>query len=29
MRYDTEPGTNLWQRAGLRFVSLLPIEWLL
>lgn len=29
VRYDTEPGTNFWQRAGLRFVSFLPIEWLL
>ncbi len=29
VRYDTEPGTNFWQRAGLRFVSVLPIEWLL
>ena len=29
VRYDTEPGTNFWQRAGLRFLTVLPIEWLL
>mgnify|MGYP006186117911 CR=1 FL=1 len=29
VRYDTEPGTSFWQRAGLRFTSILPIEWLL
>jgi len=29
VRYDTEPGTNFWQRAGVRLLSLLPIEWLL
>jgi cardiolipin synthase C len=29
VRYDTEPGTNFWQRAWLRFMSVLPIEWLL
>jgi putative cardiolipin synthase len=29
VRYDTEPGTNFWQRAGLRFMTVLPIEWLL
>jgi hypothetical protein len=23
------PGTSLWQRAGIWFLSLLPIEWLL
>ncbi|MEO8012649.1 MAG: phospholipase D family protein [Polaromonas sp.] len=25
----TEPGTSWWQRAGVSFLSLLPIEWLL
>lgn len=29
VRYDTEPGTGFWQRAGVRLLSLLPIEWLL
>jgi putative cardiolipin synthase len=29
VRYDTEPGTSFWQRAGVWFLSLLPIEWLL
>lgn len=29
LRHDTEPGTSFWQRAGVWFVSLLPIEWLL
>ena len=29
IRHDTEPGTSAWQRAGVRFLSLLPIEWLL
>jgi putative cardiolipin synthase len=29
VRYDTEPGTSFWERAGLRFISVLPIEWLL
>jgi cardiolipin synthase C len=29
VRHDTEPGTNVWQRAGVWFLSLLPIEWLL
>ena len=29
LRHDTEPGTSLWQRAGVWFLSLLPIEWLL
>jgi putative cardiolipin synthase len=28
-RHDTEPGTSFWQRAGVWFLSLLPIEWLL
>jgi putative cardiolipin synthase len=29
VRYDTEPGTSFWQRAGVRILSWLPIEWLL
>ena len=29
VRYDTEPGTSFCERAGLRFISVLPIEWLL
>ncbi|MFL6673251.1 MAG: phospholipase D family protein [Massilia sp.] len=29
LRHDVEPGTSFWQRAGVRFLSLLPIEWLL
>jgi putative cardiolipin synthase len=29
VRYDTEPETTFWQRAGLRLMSFLPIEWLL
>jgi putative cardiolipin synthase len=29
VRHDTEPGTNFWQRAGVWFLSLFPIEWLL
>jgi putative cardiolipin synthase len=29
VRYDTEPGTNFWERAGMRFMTVLPIEWLL
>ncbi len=29
LRHDTEPGTGFWQRAGVWFLSLLPIEWLL
>jgi cardiolipin synthase C len=29
VRHDTEPGTSFWQRAGIWFLSLLPIEWLL
>jgi len=28
-RHETEPGTNLWRRAWVRFLSVLPIEWLL
>ncbi|ADE14879.1 phospholipase D/Transphosphatidylase [Nitrosococcus halophilus Nc 4] len=29
VRHNTEPGTSFWQRAGIRFLSWLPIEWLL
>lgn len=29
LRHDTEPGAGFWKRAGVRFLSLLPIEWLL
>ncbi|OPY90918.1 MAG: putative cardiolipin synthase YbhO [Syntrophus sp. PtaU1.Bin208] len=29
LRHETEPGTTLWQRAGVHLLSLLPIEWLL
>jgi cardiolipin synthase C len=29
VRHDTEPGTSLMQRAFVRFLSWLPIEWLL
>jgi putative cardiolipin synthase len=29
VRHDTEPGTSFWQRAGVWFLSMLPIEWLL
>lgn len=29
LRHDTEPGTSFWQRAGVRFLSVLPIEGLL
>ena len=29
IRHDTEPGTSFWQRAGVGFMSLLPIDWLL
>jgi cardiolipin synthase C len=27
--HDTEPGTRRWQRALIRFLGMLPIEWLL
>ena len=27
--HDTEPGTSVWQRLGVSFLALLPIEWLL
>ncbi|UUZ57530.1 hypothetical protein LP419_35700 [Massilia sp. H-1] len=29
VRHDTEPGTSWWQRMAVRFMSLLPIDWLL
>jgi len=29
LRHDSEPGASLWRRAGVRLLSLLPIEWLL
>ena len=29
VRHEKEPGTSAWQRAWVRFLSLLPIEWLL
>jgi putative cardiolipin synthase len=29
VRHDVEPGTTLADRAGVLFMSLLPIEWLL
>ncbi|QYF92727.1 phospholipase D family protein [Massilia sp. PAMC28688] len=29
MVHDIEPGTTLWQRATVQFMSLLPIEWML
>jgi putative cardiolipin synthase len=29
LRHDTEPGTSLWMRAAVWFLSLLPIDWLL
>ena len=29
LRYDTEPGTGIWKRAGVRILSILPIDWLL
>jgi putative cardiolipin synthase len=29
VRYDTEPGTTVWQRVGVWFLSVLPIESLL
>lgn len=27
--HETEPGTRWWQRAGIAFLGLLPIDWLL
>jgi putative cardiolipin synthase len=29
VRHDVEPGTSLWLRAGVSFMSILPIDWLL
>ena len=29
LRYDQEPGTTMWKRAGVRVLSILPIDWLL
>ena len=29
LRHEQEPGTNRWKRAWIRFLSVLPIEWLL
>ena len=29
VRHESEPGTSLWQRLLVRFLSLLPIEWML
>ena len=29
IRHDEEPGTSVWKRAWIRFLSALPIEWLL
>lgn len=29
LRHETEPGTSIWQRAGVHLLALLPIEWLL
>jgi putative cardiolipin synthase len=29
LRHDQEPGTTIWQRAGVRLLSFLPIDWLL
>jgi putative cardiolipin synthase len=29
VRHDTEPGTSAWQRGVVRFLSWLPIDWLL
>ncbi len=28
-RHDQEPGTTLWQRTGVRLLSIFPIDWLL
>lgn len=28
-RHDTDPNTSRWQRAGVRLLSILPIDWLL
>lgn len=29
VRYDQEPGTSAWKRAGVKILSFLPIDWLL
>ncbi|MFC5459772.1 phospholipase D family protein [Massilia niabensis] len=29
LRHEEEPGTSAWQRAGVRILSFLPIDWLL
>jgi len=29
VRYDQEPGTTVWKRAGVAVLSVLPIDWLL
>lgn len=29
LRHDVEPGTGFWERAGVAFISLLPVDWLL
>lgn len=29
VRYDQEPGTTVWKRAGVKVLSVLPIDWLL
>ncbi|MGJ7918182.1 phospholipase D family protein [Massilia sp. LXY-6] len=29
LRHETEPGTSIWKRAGVRILSWLPIDWLL
>lgn len=29
VRHNAEPGTSFWQRTGIWFISLLPIDWLL
>lgn len=29
LRHDEEPGTGMWKRAGVRILSILPIDWLL
>ena len=29
LRHEIEPGTSLWCRGVVRFLSVLPIEWLL
>jgi len=29
LRYEQEPGTTIWKRAGVKVLSILPIDWLL